>query len=128
MLIEDILRSFEEQKALEVAPRSVDPIQQTLATAIHGYLNHPDIERRRAIECIRFLNQPMLVVQVRELRKAYNNFQRKADIKSLLTAIEGLRAKLGDQPVTTDGEASGAMGHLGRSDLRLICFDLVTGG
>ena len=33
-VIEDILRSVEEQRALEVAPRSVDPIQQTLATVI----------------------------------------------------------------------------------------------
>ena len=63
-VIEDILRSFQEQQALEVAPRSVDPIQQTVATALQGYLNHPDVDRRQAIGALRFLNQPMLKVQV----------------------------------------------------------------
>ncbi|MBI3325246.1 MAG: hypothetical protein HYZ81_00880, partial [Nitrospinae bacterium] len=127
-VIEDILRSFEEQKALEMAPRSVDPIQQTVTTVLQGYMNHPDIERRRAIEVIRFLNQPMLGVQVRELREAYRNFQRKADIKALLSAVEELRKKFGAQQANSHGAGANPIGRLSREDLRLICFDLVTGG
>jgi hypothetical protein len=53
-VIADILESEEEKRALEVAPRSVDPIQQTVATALQSYLNHPDVNRRDAIEVIRF--------------------------------------------------------------------------
>lgn len=62
-VIEDILSSVEQQRALETAPRSVDPVQQTVATVIQGYLNHPDVERPKAIGAIRALNKPMLSVQ-----------------------------------------------------------------
>lgn len=127
-VIEDILRSFEEQKALKAAPRSVDPIQQTLATVIQGYLNHPELERSQAIEAIRFLNQPMLAVQVRELRLAYKGFQQKADIKALMAAIEGLREKFGEQRALSHSGGARPSGQLSREDLRLICFDLLTGG
>lgn len=36
-VIEDILRSVREQASLEVAPRSIDPVQQTVAAAIQQY-------------------------------------------------------------------------------------------
>jgi hypothetical protein len=127
-VIEDILRSVEEHRALEVAPRSVDPIQQTLATVIQGYMNHPDIERRRAIEVIRFLSQPMLAVQVRELRQAYRDFQRTPEIKALLCTVDELRGKVGSPQANHQIPGSGAVGLLCREDLRLICFDLITGG
>jgi hypothetical protein len=127
-VIEDILRSVEEQRALEVAPRSVDPIQQTIATVIQGYINHPDIERRRAIEAIRFLSQPMLAVQVRELRQAYRDFQRKPEIKALLGTVDELQGKVGAPQANHQSPGSGAVHLLSREDLRLICFDLTTGG
>ena len=127
-VIEHILRSVEEQRALEVAPRSVDPIQQTLATVIQGYMNHPDVERRRAIEAIRFLSQPMLAVQVRELRQAYRDFQHKAKVNTLLATIDELRGKVGEPQVHQQSSGSGPVSQLSREDLRLICFDLITGG
>ena len=92
-VVQDILRSVEEQRALEVAARSVDPIQQTIATVIQSYLNHPDIDRLQAIEAIKFLNQPMLAVQVRRLRRVYREFQVKGDIKGLLGVIDELRKR-----------------------------------
>jgi hypothetical protein len=127
-VIGDILRSVEEQRALEVAPRSVDPIQQTLASVIQGYMNHPDIERRRAIEAIRFLSQPMLAVQVRELRQAYRDFQRQAEIKALLATVDELRGKVGEPQARHQSPGSGPVIQLSREDRRLICFDLITGG
>ncbi|MBI3304429.1 MAG: helicase [Deltaproteobacteria bacterium] len=127
-VIEDIVRSVQEQKALEVAPRSVDPIQQTVATALQGYLNHPDVDRRQAIEAIRFLNQPMLKVQVDALRKAYKAFQGKRDVKAILAAVEGLRERFGEQQATTHTARSTPVGSLSREDLKLICFDFISGG
>lgn len=127
-VIEDILRSFQERRALEAAPRSVDPIQQTVATALQGYLNHPDVERRQAIDAIRFLNQPMLAVQVRSLRQAYRDFQGKGNVKALLAAVEGLREQFGEEQATNHSGGSGLVGRLSRGDLRLVCFDLVSGG
>jgi len=127
-VIEDILRSVQEQKALEAAPRSVDPIQQTVATAIQGYLNHPDVERSRAIEVIRFLNKPMLKVQVDELRRAYKEFQRKGDIKALLVSVEAMGEGYGELEASGHPAASTPVGELRREDLRLICLDILTSG
>lgn len=127
-VIEEIIRSFQEQRALESAPRSVDPIQQTVATVLQGYLNHPDVDRRHAIETIRFLNQPMLAIQVRDLRRAYKEFQREGNIKTLLATIDDLRNKFGAQQTASGNGKPGPLDKINRGDLRLICFDLVTGG
>jgi hypothetical protein len=127
-VIEETVRSFEEQRALESAPRSVDPIQQTVATVLQGYLNHPDVDRRHTIEIIRFLNQPMLAVQVRDLRQAYKEFQRMGDIKTLLNTIDDFRNKFGTQETNSSNGKPGPFKKLNREDLRLICFDIVTGG
>ena len=127
-VIEEIIRSFQEQRALESAPRSVDPIQQTVATVLQGYLNHPDVDRRHAIETIRFLNQPMLAIQVRDLRSAYKEFQREGNIEILLTTIDDLRNKFGAQQTASGNGKPGPLDKINREDLRLICFDLVTGG
>jgi len=125
-VIEDILQSEEEKRALEVAPRAVDPIQQTVATAIQSFLNHPDVDRKQAIEIIRFLNQPMLTIQVRKLRQSFREFQGGRDIKSLLSNIEDLReASSGNKAAKEPAERTK---ELKREDLRLICFDLLTSG
>jgi hypothetical protein len=95
-------------------------------TAIQGYLNHPDIERRRAIEAIRFLNQPMLKVQVTALRRYFREFQSRGDIKLLLDAVENMRKKFGWEATISENSKIGAGPRLTRDDLRLICFELVT--
>jgi hypothetical protein len=125
-VIADILESEEEKRALEVAPRSVDPVQQTVATALQSYLNHPDANRREAIEIIRFLNQPMLTVQVRRLRQIHREFQGNSDVKLLLTALEELRKTTGGEQVIR--ESAGKSKQLRREDLRLICFDVLSSG
>lgn len=89
------------------------------------YLNHPDVERRQAIEAIRFLNQPLLAVQVRELRQAYKDFQRKGDIKAFLAAVEDLRKRFGGEQTPHGGAGATTGNRLTREDLRLICFDLI---
>jgi superfamily II DNA or RNA helicase len=127
-VIDNILRTAQEQRALEVAPRSVDPIQQTVATVLQSYLNHPDIDRRQAIEAIRFLNQPMLKVQVDALRKGYKAFQSKREINVLLTVIDKLRGQFGEREAAVRKEDSSPTALLTREDLRLICFDFVSGG
>jgi len=124
--VESILSSFQEQKALDAAPRTVDPLQQTVATAVQGYLNHPDVDRRRGIELIRFLNQPMRKVQVDDLRRAYSDFQRNGDIGALIEALEEMQARFGgDGPSSRTSETAAP---LSRDDLRLICFDFLSGG
>jgi hypothetical protein len=125
-VIEDILQSEEQKRALEVAPRAVDPIQQTVATAIQSFLNHPDVDRKQAIEVIRFLNQPMLTVQVRKLRQYFKEFQGNRDIRSLLGNIADLRETSGFNEAAK--EPAERTRQLRREELRLICFDVLTAG
>jgi hypothetical protein len=91
-------------------------------------MNHPDIERRRGIEAIRFLSHPMLAVQVRELRQAYRDFQRKAEVKTLLATVDELRSKVGEPQPNQQSPGSRPVSQLCCEYLRLICFDLITGG
>ena len=125
-VIEDILQSTEKQIALEMAPRTIDPMQQTVATAIQQYMQHPEVDRKKAIESIRFLNQPMLAVQIKELRKAFREFQTGSDINKLLLVVDELKASYGSE-AEVETQTSKTQ-TIQRSDLRLICFDLVWGG
>ena len=126
--IGDIITSFQEQQALEAAPKTVDPIQQTVATAIQGYINHPDVDRRQALEAIRFLNRPMLTVQLKELRAAYQQFQVNSDVAALLHAVKDLREKFAAGVRQAERQTAGGPAKISREDLRLICFDVVSGG
>lgn len=130
-VIEDILQSVIERKALEVAPRSVEPVQQTVATVLQSALHHPAIDRQTAIEAIRYLAQPMVRAEIRALRQEVRAYQKQGDVAALLASVGDLRsAALGpDNSVVTElGERRGSAEALRREDLRLICFDLVTGG
>ncbi len=125
-VIADIVRSHEELAALQVAPQAIDPLQQTVATVIQNQLNHPDVDRKRAIGAIEFLIGPMLPVQLKELRKLYKGSQRDASITNLTAGIEGMQSAFGStpdaEPTATDARAI----KLQRGDLRLICFDVLS--
>lgn len=126
LVIEHILRSAEEKQAAEAAPRTIDAVQQTVATAIQGYLNHPDVDRKEAIELIRFLNQPMLQVQIKALRAALRDFKAVGQVGALIEEARKLRTMLAE-PEGGD-YASAKRDVLGRGDLRLICFEFLSGG
>ena len=70
----------------------------------------------------------MLKVQVDALRKAYKAFQGKHDVKVILAAVEGLRERFGEQQVTARTAGSTPASPLSREDLKLICFDFISGG
>jgi hypothetical protein len=124
-VIDAILESQEEKRALEVAPRSVDAIQQTVATALQSYLNHPDVDRKQGIEIIRFLNQPMLRIQVQKLRQVYRNFQSTSNIQILLESVRELQKQAGAGPASTEPTTKP---RITRENLRLICFDFLSAG
>jgi hypothetical protein len=123
-VIANILSSIEEQKAREVAPRSLDPIQQTVATAIQGFLSHPEVDRARAVDAIRFISQPIRRTQAMRLRQAYKEFQRTSDIRDILAAVDEARSQFGEPPQTQPQLK--AAPTLTRDDLRLVCFDVIS--
>jgi hypothetical protein len=125
-VIADIFKSIAEQKALQTAPRTIDPVQQTVATAIQCYLNHPDLDRKESIELIRFLNQPMLSVQIRQLRVALRDFKGGEQIKALIGEVRRLRSIVSEPEVTP--RAGSELDPFRREDLRLVCFEFLSGG
>jgi superfamily II DNA or RNA helicase len=124
-VLENLLQGQEEKAALQVAPQAIDPLQQTLATIIQSFLNHPEVDRKRAISSISFLNGPMQNVQVAELRKLYKLYQQTNSVSELIAGIEAMRAAFGValKSVLDKGTVVGSA--LRRGDLQLICFDIL---
>jgi hypothetical protein len=119
--IAHILTSVQEQQALKVAPQRLDPVQQTVVTALRGYLHHPAHDRDELRDLMRFLSQPLPGVHVRTLRAAHGAFAASQAIEPLLEAIRQVQAKVG-----TVGRRRQVDTHpLRREDLHLICFDYV---
>ncbi len=118
-VIDDIMRSHQEQQALGEAPKTVDPLQQTLASTIQSYMNRPEVKRQDALAAVRFLSKPAPSVVVKQLREAYREFQRDRNIGSLVGAVVDLAERFGS---ATESRGGGVL-KLRREDLRLICFD-----
>ncbi|MFA4987701.1 MAG: helicase, partial [Candidatus Brocadiia bacterium] len=119
-VIADILKSHEEQIGLEATPATVDPIQQTVATTLQGYLNSTSLKRPRVLAAIRYVNTPMMGRQVKQLRELFDTFKSGQDIAALMSGIEEMVGKYGAQ---TRSGSRGQAKPLTREDLHLICFD-----
>lgn len=127
-VITDVLRSVREQVSLEEAPRVIDPLQQTVATTLQTALSRPGISRQRVVQAIRFLTRPMVGIEVKELRAAFRAWQRHRDHSRLLDAVRAVEERRGAENPPPPAQESGGKARLEREQLRLICFDLVTGG
>ena len=86
-VIDDILGSVREQQAVEAAPRILDPLQQTAITLLRGYLNSPSTERAEVREAMQRLRSPMTYTATRDLRRAYEQFQRDQDIGPVIRHV-----------------------------------------
>ena len=120
-VIEDILASVREQQAVEAAPKILDPLQQTVITLLRGYLNSPSVKRGDVREAMQRLRGPMTHTAVRELRRAYEQFQQDPDIVDLLDFGRKVDSSEG-------GSVNGPeerQASLTREDLHLVCFDYV---
>ena len=122
----DLLQGQEERAALQVAPQAIEPLQQTVATIIQSFLNHPEVDRKRAIAGISFLNGPMQNVQVAELRKIFKLYQQTKSVSELIAGIEAMRAAFGADANLVSEKGAVLVQALRREDLQLICFDVLT--
>lgn len=125
-IINDILRSHQDQQAAQIAPPTIDPTQQVVATALQSYLNHPSLDRKKVVQAIKFVNRPMLAVQIRQLRVAYTEFQSSPDPQVLLNTVQSIMQEFGATPPGGD-HPQPHKPALSREDLHLICFDIVSG-
>ena len=120
-VINDILGSVREQHAVEAAPRILDPLQQTVITLLRGYLNSPAIRRTEVREAMQRLRSPMTHTAIRDLRRAYERFQRDQSIEPVIghvRSIDAVEPEAG--PATSDAQPP-----LSREDLHLVCFDFI---
>jgi len=123
-VIASIVQSSAEQVAVEEAPKLLDPIQQTVAMTLRGYINSPAVSRKEIIAAIQRLNEPQPGVYIKTLRKAYEVFTADNQIDELLTAVKSIGAatELSDDSNTSNQESKSPVK---REDLKLICFDYV---
>lgn len=120
-VIESIVTSSQERQAMEAAPKQVDPVQQTIITALREKMNNPAVDRGELISLMKFLGQPMANVYVRELRQAYEVYATEGELRSLLDRIREIKAGTGE----VETGDSGSEPAVRREDLQLICFDYV---
>ncbi|MDP2950135.1 MAG: helicase-related protein [Chloroflexota bacterium] len=118
-VIEDILRSVQEQQAVEAAPKVLDPLQQTVITLLQRYLSSPAVPRREVREALQRLQSPMTHTALRDLRKSHDQFVKDQDLATFLDAVRRMASP------ATQSQPQGAEHPLTREDLHLVCFDFV---
>jgi hypothetical protein len=123
-VIASIVQSSADQAAVEEAPKLLDPIQQTIATTLRGYINNPVVSRKEIIAAIQILNEPQPGVYIKSLRKAYEAFATNNQIDELLAAVKSIGTDF--EPLDNGNTAnSESKSPVKREDLKLICFDYV---
>jgi hypothetical protein len=102
-------------------------LQQTVATIVQSAINRPDVDRSKAIAVIKFLNQPMLVVQIKELRAIHKDYQQTGDVVSLIGSLEQLIAKYQIKVNNKSAATTTSLQRFDPNKLKLICFDILSG-
>ena len=122
-VIEHILKSEEEKKGIEAAPKIIDPAQQLVATSIQEYLHHPEMDRNELINLISFISRPLPRIYGRKLREFYKEFSGNKDINGLVGNVKKIRLEIGKEEETLAQKRPQA---LKKEDLHLICFDYLS--
>jgi SNF2 family DNA or RNA helicase len=124
-VIEDILAGQESQQALGMAPKPLDPFQQTVATTLQSFISHPSVTRQEVMDALRYLAAPLAGAQIKELRKAYQEFSKSRDPRELVNFVTEMMQRYGvrAEPQSADTRPVA----LTRDDLRLVCFDVLSG-
>ena len=116
----DILRSIQNQVALEAAPRIIDPIQQTISTILRSYLNNPTLHRSQVRMALRILGKPMIGSTIRKLKMAYGIYQSGKNEALLLESV----LKSGDAD-EIEPQVVQPTHQLTTDDLYLICWEYI---
>lgn len=122
-VVADILKSQGEQESLQAAPKTIDPLQQTVGTVLQSIMNRSDVKRPDVIKVMRYLQEPMTGVEVKELRKVYNAYLEDSDARVLVEKCLALQGKYGGSTVMA-GHSDSA--RIGEDNLHLVCFDLLS--
>lgn len=121
-VIEHILRSETEVGAKAAASMRPDPIQQTLAEELKNVLRRGTVDREKAKTAIRFLGQPAGPFVIKTMRAAFKAWTDNPDDSALLGGIMNLEADFAKGLSTTSPAST-----LRREDLKLVCFEYISG-
>ena len=127
-VIDSIIHAAQEQVAVQEAPKLLDPIQQTIATTLRGYLHSPSFNRKEVVALLQWLAAAQPSVYIKTLRKAYETFHVTRQPEALISAVRELHASSGAasrENVTSNPLSGEQRGLVRREDLRLICFEYV---
>jgi len=120
-VMDDILGTVQRHQALEAAPKIVDPVQNLVATVLQGQLNNPSLPRKKVRAALKALRQPLLGAYLRDLRNAYDTYQRDGDVSALLEVVtHTLQATAA--PIET---STSTVHQLRKEELHLICWEYV---
>ena len=126
-VIANLLEGHEEKVALQIAPQAIDPLQQTVSTVVQQFLNHPEVDRKRAVGVIAFLNGAMQNVQVSELKRIYKAYQQTQSIAELISDLGGMQAAYAGEGHPAPASKNGRqLQKLKREDLQLVCFEVLS--
>jgi hypothetical protein len=118
-VIADILGSVEHRQAVEAAPKILDDVQQLAATVLQAQRNNPALPARAVDEALQTLREPLPGAYVKDLREAYETYQRDGDGEALLAAVQEL-----ETAAEQEAEVHAAEGFT-REDLHLVCWEYV---
>lgn len=121
-IIEDILSTQENIQALESAPKTIDPMQQTVSSVLQGSIHSPKVDRKEALQAIKYLQHPLLGTHIKTLKKSYKEYQQSRDIRILLDTVLDLQKTYGNSEFSSQATGKSI---LKREDLRLICYEYV---
>lgn len=125
MIMEDILKSQQEQQALEEAPKKIDAVQQQIVVILEALLANPRFKRKEVLGLIKFVIAPKSGVQIRQFRKLLAEYGKPDKSAELVAELSKLMSTYG---TVEPQEPSKQRKKLEREDLRLICFDHICGG
>jgi predicted RNA-binding protein with EMAP domain len=118
-VVEDVLGSVEHRQAVEAAPKILDDVQQLAATVLQAQRNNPALPARAVDEALQTLREPLPGAYVKDLREAYETYQRDGDVEALLDAVQEL-----ETTAEQEQEAASA-NQLTREELHLVCWEYV---
>ncbi|MGA2732789.1 MAG: helicase-related protein [Syntrophobacteraceae bacterium] len=124
-VIEDILQGEKQQRSLEAVPKNIDPIQNTVATALMSRLNGPGVDRNQIRDLLFFLKNPVTKTQAKRLKAVYSEFQKGKDFQAFIASIEEMKTFFGEVS-EEKREGTELRRQLSREDLYLVCFDLLS--
>ncbi len=120
-VMNDIIGAVEHQQALEAAPKIVNEVQNLIATVLQTQLNNPNLPRKQVRSALKSLRQPLSGAYLRDLRAAYDSYQRDNNANSLLDAVN--QAIQATAPLTQSSTST--VHQLQKEELHLVCWEYI---